>query len=160
MGTDPSSSLRLRFAPDNGSVPKAPVSFEPPRVDRGVDPYNRAPARLRLTPPAFRLTPHAFAADNGSVPKAPISFEPPRVDRGVDPYRRAPARLRLTPHAFRLTSPASLRTMVQSPRLLFPLNHRGSTGASTPTTARQRGFASLLPLRSGQWFSPQGSCFL
>ena len=106
----------------NSSVPKAPISFEPPRVDRGVDPYRRAPARLRLTPHSLRLTSPASAPDKGSVPKALISFEPPRVDRGVDPYRRAPARLRLTPHSLRLTSPPSLRTMVRSPGRAVPLS--------------------------------------
>ena len=66
MGTDPLSSLRLRFAADKGSVPKASVSSTPhsrgPLGRRGRRPLP-APVRIRLTPHSFRLT---------SRPSAPL----------------------------------------------------------------------------------------
>jgi hypothetical protein len=115
MGTDPLSPLRLRFAADNGSVPKAPVSCSP-RVDRGVDPYN-AWRTIFLKVPTFYFLLSSFCFPLPQQPRASAA---------------SPHSSLLPPHYFPFGS-ASLRTMGQSPRLPFPAL-RGSTEASTPTT--------------------------
>ena len=94
IGTDPLSPLRLRFAPDNGSVPKAPAWCPPGRQRRlPLQPRASAdsPHSSHLTPhnpvpPAMGTDPSSslrlrFAADNGSVPKAPVSGTPRHGDR-------------------------------------------------------------------------------
>ena len=97
-----------------------------------------------LTPSASLLPLRLrFAPDKGSVPKAPVSPDPWPLSSFFFPlsaFLPYPT-IQLTNYP---TSPASLRTKVQSPRLLFPLNQRGFASRLTPS-------ASLLPLRSGHF---------
>ena len=112
MGTDPLSPLRLRFAADKGSVPKAPVSCHRTAHQRGF---------------ASRLTPHASLfslrcgqrfSPQGSRFLGPRPFSPNQltnqptnqlVPSPPGRQRRRPLQPRASagsPHASRLTIPA------------------------------------------------------
>jgi hypothetical protein len=91
-------ALRLRFAPDKWSAPKAPVSFEPPRADRGVDPYI-ALVRVRLTPHSFRLT---SLRTSGQSPKLPWPLTPDPLP--LAPFPLSTFRFLLSPFYFPLST--------------------------------------------------------
>ena len=108
-----------------------------PRSDRGVDPYNRAPARARRTPHSSLLPLRLrFAPDNGSVPMAPASFEPWPFFSNQLTNQLAPDRQRhrpLQPQAERLSTFYFHLSAFnfQLSTFNFPLSHRDNSCSKT-----------------------------
>ena len=91
MGTDPSSSLRLRFAPDNGSVPKAPA-------------WCPAPGPLPLAPGPFPLSAFHFPLSTFYFLLSTCPSPNPARQRGFASL--------LTPHSSPLTPHPSLLSVL------------------------------------------------
>ncbi len=142
MGTDPLSPLRLRFAADKGSVPKAPVSCHRTAHQRGFASRLTPHASLfslrcgqRFSPQGSRfLGPRPFSPNQlTNQPTNQLVPSPPGRQRRRPLQPRAsagpPHSSRLTPHFFRFA--ADKGSVPKAP-------------GSCHRTKRQRGFASLL----------------